>query len=90
LAHKLEKTQLTHKEQERVDVHCDGIIVREHFAGIVVENFALVELESRKQLIYKDETRLLKYLKPAECEVSLLLSFGIKPEIKRKAFGSYR
>jgi len=55
-----------------------------------VENFALVELESRKQLIYKDETRLLKYLKPAECEVSLLLSFGIKPEIKRKAFSSYR
>ena len=90
MVHKLGKTQLAHKEQERVDVRYDGILVGEHFTDVVVENFALVELESGKQLIYKDKTRLLKYLKPTEYEVSLLLNFGTKPEIKRKAFGNYR
>jgi GxxExxY protein len=55
-----------------------------------VENLVLVELKSSKQLIDKDEARLLNYLKATKCEVSPLLNFGTKPEIKRKAFDNYR
>ena len=90
LVHELGKTQLAVKQQERVDVRYDGILVGEYFADVVVENLVLVELESRMQLIDKDEARLLDYLKETKCEVSPLLNFGTKPEIKRKAFDNYR
>ena len=79
LVHELGKTQLALKQQNRVDVRYDGTLVGEHFADVVVENLALVELKSSKQLIDKDEARLLNYLKPTEYQLSLLLSFGTKP-----------
>ena len=90
LVHELGKTQLAVKQQERVDVRYDGILVGEYFADVVVENLVLLELKSSKQLTDKDEPRLLNYLKETEYEVSLLLNFGTKPEIKRKAFENYR
>ena len=90
LVHELGKTQLAVKQQERVDVRYDGILVGEYFADVVVENLVLLELKSSKQLTDKDEPRLLNYLKETEYEVSLLLNFGTKPEIKRKAFDNYR
>ena len=90
LLHELGKTQLALKQQERVDVRYDGIPVGEHFADVVVGNLVLVELKSSKQLIDKDEARLLNYLKATRCEVSLLLNFGTKPEIKRKVFDNFR
>jgi GxxExxY protein len=55
-----------------------------------VENLVLVELKSSKQLIDKDEARLLSYLKATKYEVSLLLNFGTKQEIKRKVFDNFR
>ena len=90
LLHELGKTQLALKQQERVDVRYDGIPVGEHFADVVVENLVLVELKSSKQLIDKDEARLLDCLKATKYEVSLLLNFGTKPEIKRKVFDDFR
>ena len=90
MVHELGKTQLAVKQQERVDVRYAGIPVGEHFGDVVVGNLILVELKSSKQLIDKDEARLLDYLKATKCEVSLLLNFGTKPEIKRKAFDNYR
>ena len=88
--HELGKMQLDVKQQERVDVRYDGILVGEYFADVVVENLVLVELKSSKQLIDKDEAQLLNYLKATEYEVGLLLNFGTKPEIKRKAFDNER
>ena len=90
LVHELGKTQLAVKQQERFDVRYDGILVGEYFADVVAENLGLVELKSSKQLIDKDEAWLLNYLKATEYEVSLLLNFGTKPKIKRKAFDNYR
>ena len=90
LLHELGKTQLAFKQQERVDVRYDGIPVGEHFADVVVENLVLVELKSSKQLTDKDEARLLDCLKATKYEVSLLLNFGTKPEIKRKVFDDFR
>jgi pentose-5-phosphate-3-epimerase len=34
--------------------------------------------------------RFLNYLKATDIEVGLLLNFGTKPEVKRKAFDNYR
>ena len=90
LLHELGKTQLALKQQERVDVRYDGIPVGEHFVDVVVEDLVLVELKSSKQLIDRDEARLLNYLKATKYEVSLLLNFGTKPEIKRKVFDNFR
>jgi GxxExxY protein len=36
------------------------------------------------------EAQLLNYLKATDIEVGLLLNFGPKPQIKRKAFDNYR
>ena len=90
LLHELGKTQLALKQQERVDVRYAGIPVGEHFGDVVVGNPVLVELKSSKQLIDKDGARLLNYLKATKYEVSLLLNFGTKPEIKRKVFEDFR
>ena len=90
LLHELGKTQLALKQQERVDVRYGGVPVGEHFADVVVGNLVLVELKSSKQLIDKDEARLLNYLKATKHEVSLLLNFGTKPENKRKVFDNFR
>lgn len=90
MLHELGKTQLALKQQERVDVRYDGILVGKHFADVVLENLVLVELKSSKQLIDKDGARLLNYLKATKYEVSLLLNFGTKPEIKRKVFDDFR
>jgi len=49
-----------------------------------------VELKSSKQLTDKDEARLLNCLKAIKYEVSLLLNFGTKPEIKRRVFDDFR
>ena len=90
MLHELGKTQLALKQLERVDVRYGGVPVGEHFADVVVENLVLVELKSSKQLIDKDGARLLNYLKATKYEVSLLLNFGTKPEIKRKVFDNFR
>ena len=90
LLHELGKTQLALKQQERVGVRYGGVPVGEHFADVVVGNLVLVELKSSKQLIDKDGARLLNYLKATKYEVSLLLNFGTKPEIKRKVFDDFR
>tara|TARA_B100001245_G_scaffold153513_1_gene115047 strand:+ start:375 stop:671 length:297 start_codon:yes stop_codon:yes gene_type:complete len=90
LLHELGKTQLALKQQERVDVRYGGVPVGEHFADVVVGNPVLVELKSSKQLIDKGEAWLLNYLKATKYEVTLLLNFGTKPEIKRKVFDNFR
>ncbi len=85
LVHELGKTQLAVKQQERVDVRYDGILVGEYFADVVVENLVLLELKSSKQLIDKDEARLLNYLKATLHDVASavrLLSIGTRKAIR--------
>jgi len=49
-----------------------------------------VELKAAKELSEEHEAQLLNYLKATPYEVGLLLNFGPKPEIKRKAFDNSR
>lgn len=57
---------------------------------LLVENLVIVELKATKQLAEEHEAQLLNYLKATTFEVGLLLNFGPKPEIKRKAFNNER
>lgn len=62
----------------------------EYFADLLVADAVIVELKAVKKLLEEHEAQLLNYLKATPCEVGLLLNFGPKPEIKRKAFDNSR
>jgi len=49
-----------------------------------------VEIKAAKNLALEHEAQLLNYLKATSIEVGLLLNFGPRPEIKRKAFDNSR
>ena len=49
-----------------------------------------VELKAVKKLLEEYEAQLLNYLKATPYEVGLLLNFGPRPEIKRKACDNSR
>jgi len=50
----------------------------------------IVEVKAAKSLVKENEAQLLNYLKATRIEIGLLLNFGSKPEIKRKAFDNSR
>ncbi len=62
----------------------------EYFTDILVDNKVIVKLKASKCLAEEHEAQLLNYLKATDIEVGLLLNFGPKPEIKRKAFDNLR
>ncbi|MDQ7798850.1 MAG: GxxExxY protein [Candidatus Edwardsbacteria bacterium] len=76
--------------QSPIKVIYDNQTIGEYFADILVENKVIVEIKAGKCFALEHEAQLLNYLKATEIEVGLLLNFGIKPEIKRKAFNNPR
>jgi GxxExxY protein len=47
-------------------------------------------LKAVDYLVKEHELQLINYLKATDKEVGLLLNFGTKPEIRRKAFDNNR
>jgi len=76
--------------QSAIKVYYEGEIVGEYFADILVDDKIIVEIKAAKNLALEHEAQLLNYLKATSIEVGLLLNFGPKPEIKRKAFDNSR
>ncbi|HEY4691730.1 MAG TPA: GxxExxY protein [Anaerolineae bacterium] len=76
--------------QKPIQVYFDGEIVGEYIADLIVNDSVIVELKAARTLSLEHEAQLLNYLKATRYEVGLLLNFGIKPEIKRKAFDNSR
>ncbi len=76
--------------QSPINVIYDNEIIGEYFADILVDNKVIVEIKATKNLILEHEAQLLNYLKATDIEVGLLLNFGPKPQIKRKAFDNQR
>ena len=72
--------------QSPIRVLYEGSIIGEYYADILVDNKVIVEIKATKYLVKDNEAQLLNYLKATDIEVGLLLNFGPKPEIKRKAF----
>ena len=84
----LEKSEINVHQQKPIHVFFEDQIVGEYFADIVVNDIVIVELQAVKVLLPDHEAQLLNYLKATEYEVGLLLNFGPKPTIKRKAFNN--
>lgn len=79
--------ELSASEQIPIEVFYKENSVGNYFADIVVENKVIIELKAGEGgLIEEHELQLINYLKATDKEVGLLLSFGKKPEFKRKIF----
>ena len=76
--------------QSPINVFYEGEVIGEYYADILVDNKAIVEVKAAKRLVEENEAQLLNYLKATDIEVGLLLNFGPKPEVKRKAFDNTR
>ena len=76
--------------QYAINVVYEGEIIGEYFADILVDSKVIVEIKASKSLAIENEAQLLNYLKATEIEVGLLLNYGPKPDLKRKAFNNTR
>jgi len=76
--------------QSPIKVFYEGELIGEYYADILVDNKVIVEIKAEKRLTEENEAQLLNYLKATDIEVGLLLNFGTKPELKRKAFDNLR
>ncbi|MBW1861437.1 MAG: GxxExxY protein [Deltaproteobacteria bacterium] len=76
--------------QHAINVSYEGEIIGEYYADILVEKKVIVEIKATRHLVKENEAQLLNYLKATDIEVGLLFNFGVKPEIKRKAFDNLR
>jgi GxxExxY protein len=62
----------------------------EYCADILAEDEVIVEIKAVKKLAFEHEAQILNYLKATQIEVGLILNFGPKPEIVRRAFDNSR
>lgn len=76
--------------QKNINVYYQSQIVGKYKADLIVNELIIIELKAVNALIREHEFQLINYLKATDKEVGLLLNFGIKPEIRRKAFDNYR
>jgi len=76
--------------QSPIKVFYENEVIGEYYADLLVENKIVVEIKAVKSLAEDHEAQLLNYLKATDIEVRLLLNFGPKPEIKRKAYSNLR
>jgi len=90
LAIELRKLGLEVIQEARIQVCYDGQVVGEYYADLLVADAVVVEIKATAALREEHEAQLLNYLKATPYEVGLLLNFGPKPEMKRKAFDNSR
>jgi GxxExxY protein len=76
--------------QFAIRVFYEDETIGEYYADILVDNKVIVEIKAARRLAKENEAQLLNYLKATDIEVGLLLNFGPKPELKRKAFDNLR
>jgi len=86
----LKKKGIPAVSQYAIKVLYEGNVIGEYYADILVENKVIVEIKAARSLVKENEAQLLNYLKATDIEVGLLVNFGTKPEVKRKAFDKSR
>lgn len=86
MAIELKNLGLPVTQEAPISVYYEGQIIGEYFADLLVADKVIVELKAVRVLTADHEAQLLNYLKATQYEVGLLLNFGRKPEMKRKAF----
>ena len=86
----LKKEGIPAVAQSSIKVLYEGEVVGEYFADILLADKVIVEIKAANCLVEENEAQLLNYLKATRIEVGLLLNFGVKPEVRRKAFDNIR
>ena len=86
----LQKSGLRTILEELINVYYENELVGKYYADILVNGLVIVEIKATRGLFEEHEAQLLNYLKATPYEVGLLLNFGLKPEIRRKAFDNSR
>ncbi len=76
--------------EQPISVRYKGVVVGEYFADLIVKDTVIVEAKAVRSLLDEHEAQLLNYLKATPYEVGLLLNFGPKPAIRRKAYDNAR
>jgi GxxExxY protein len=76
--------------QAPIRVFYESQIIGEYYADLLVDGKVIVEIKAVRKLLQEHEAQLLNYLKASDIEVGLLLNFGPRPEVKRKAFDNRR
>jgi GxxExxY protein len=87
---RLQKAGFTVAQQHPIKVYFDGVVVGEYFADLVVNDLIILEIKAVTELIEAHEAQLINYLKATPYEVGLLLNFGPKPQVVRKAYDNHR
>jgi GxxExxY protein len=90
MAIELRRLGLNVEQQAKIDVYYEGEIVGEYFADLLIEGNVIVELKAAQRITDEHEAQLLNYLRATPYEVGLLLNFGPKPDVRRKAFDNNR
>ena len=81
---------LTDKIIEAFHVYYKTYLVGKFKADLIVNELIILELKAATCLVPENELQLINYLKSTDKEVGLLFNFGVKPEIRRKAFNNER
>ena len=76
--------------QKPINVYYQTQLVGKYKADLVVNDLIILELKATDYLVSENELQLINYLKATDKEVGLLFNFGMKPEIRRKAFDNNR
>ena len=76
--------------QKAIHVYYKTHLVGKYKADLIVDELIILELKAAECLVPKNELQLINYLKSTDKEVGLLFNFGIKPEVRRKAFNNDR
>lgn len=88
LAHELTKQRLGVRQQDRLIVKYDDVIVGDFRVDLVVEDLLLVEIKAVAELSKTHEGQLQNYLKASNLKLGLLLNFGAQSvQISRRVNG---
>jgi len=90
LVYELNNRDINIQVQYPIKVLYENKIIGEYYCDILVDEKVIIEIKAIKRLIPENEAQLLNYLKATNIEVGLLLNFGMKPEVKRKAYSTSR
>jgi GxxExxY protein len=66
LLHELTKAGLKAKQQDRVVVKYDGLIVGDFLIDIMVEDFLILEIKAMRDISVAHHAQLLNYRRPIE------------------------
>jgi len=88
LAHELTKERLGVRQQDRLIVKYDDVIVGDFRVDLIVENQRLIEIKTVTELSKTHDAQLYNYLKASKLKLGLLRNFGAQSvQISRRVNG---